>query len=278
MKNIVLIPCWRRDDFLSVTLDHILKANGAEQNYYIFLADRGSSSGVMEVANNFPLAKEIRLNPPHPYHGNSCNVLEGYKFAASIAEHYESQLIYLIEEDIWIGKDFFDFHQKVQAKFDSYCLSAVRCQDDDKTHEYDPSSVYCHPTFQSLGISWRVDKVKEVAKHARPEYYGNNQEYIKSLAPHSKYGMQWTEQDGLIKRLVELSGSKCMFPYVPRAFHAGFVGYNRQGTPLTGSREERVKMLKQMSQQDMNDRATEYKDITSIDTDLDHKTMEFTLK
>ena len=152
------------------------------------------------------------------------------------------------------------------------------CQNDTTQHPQDASSVYYHNTFQSLGLSWKVDKLAQVVKHARPEYYRNMRGYIRALAPKSTYGDSWTEQDGLINRLAELSDVKCLYPYVPRAFHAGFVGYNRRGTPLDGSREERIAALKSMSAEDMNNHAIEYKDITPIDTIIDHQVKEYVLK
>jgi hypothetical protein len=205
-------------------------------------------------------------------------VLEGYKFAVEASHECESKLVYLIEEDIWIAKDFFDFHETVQSQFDPFCLSAVRCQNDSAEYPKEPDSVYYHNTFQSLGLSWKLDKLKLVAQHAKPEYYRNMKGYIRALNPKSVYGTNWTEQDGLINRLVESSDVKCLYPYVGRAYHAGFVGYNRRGVPLDGTLEERVATLKSMTQDEMNERAMEYKDIKPIDLLIDYKVKQFNRK
>lgn len=278
MQNLVLIPCWRRDDFLAVTLEHIVNANRADQYCYIFLVDRGFSPNVLGVIESFPLCKDVRIMNPHRYIGNSYNVLEGYKYALELTPQCESELIYLIEEDIWVGKDFFDFHETVQSQYSPFCLSGVRCQNDPTQYEQNPAAVYHHHTFQSLGLSWKPKNLKLVADHAKPEYYRNMKGYIRAMAPNSKYGTSWSEQDGLINRLVEVNNVQCMYPYVGRAYHAGFVGYNRRGRPLEGSLEERVQTLKTMSKEDMNERAIEYKDIESIDCSIDHGVKEFILK
>ena len=79
--------------------------------------------------------------------------------ALSLLPKYEGNLIYLIEEDIFVGKDFFDFHERVQTKYDSFCVSAVRNQNDGRmlTGELgsNPADVYKFGKFQSLGISWK---------------------------------------------------------------------------------------------------------------------------
>lgn len=274
----MLIPCWRRDDFLSVTLEHIKNANRSDEYCYVFLVDRGHTQDVLNVVDNFPLCKEVRKTPPHRYRGNSYNILEGYKFAVDVARDCESSLVYLIEEDIWIGKDFFDFHETVQGQYDPFCLSAVRCQNDATQYPQEPESVYYHSTFQSLGISWKLDRLREVVKHARPEYYRSMNSYIRSLNPTSEYGMMWTEQDGLINRLVEMSDTKCMYPYIGRAYHAGFVGYNRPGEALVGSLSERIEKLKSMSKEEMNSHARVYKDIAPVDLETDYMVSEYKLK
>jgi hypothetical protein len=259
--NIVIIPCWRRDDFLQVTLDYILKADSADQYLYVFCLDRGFNSGVLEVANAFPLRKLIRRTPQHRFYGNTYNLLEGYKFGCQLARQHRSELIYLIEEDIWIGKDFFTFHEQVQQKFPSFVLSGVKNQNDKREMTNDPSAVYYHPNYQSLGVSWKIANLLKVIPHACTQYYAAMLPYVKRLNPSSSLGSSWAEQDGLINRLAELNDLKCMFPHLGRAFHAGFVGYNRAGLPLEGNREARVAKLREMSQEDMNNRAIRYKDI-----------------
>lgn len=279
MKDLVLIPTWRRDDFLQITLDHIIAANGSDKDKcYIFLVDRNFHQDVVDVIAKFPLCKEVKFAPQHRYFGNSYNVLEGYKYAVENSKNCNSNLIYLIEEDIWIGKDFFDFHEKIQAENDAFCVSACRCQNDPNPKEKEPASIYYHSTFQSLGLSWKPSMLSKVTAHARPEYYRNMKGYIRSLAPKSVYGHSWTEQDGLINRILELSPNKCIYPFIPRAYHAGFVGYNRRGTPLQGTHEERLAALRKMTAAEMNARAEEYKDITPIECEKDYAVERFELK
>ena len=267
MQNITLIPAWRRDDFLQVTLDYIKEATGADRNLYVFLVDRGFHTEVVEVIKSFPLEKLIRFAPQHRYRGNSYNLLEGYKYALQLAKTRKSELIYLVEEDIWVGKDFFDYHEKVQSQFPCFCASAVRNQNDDRKHPDEPESVYYHMGYQSLGVSFKLDSIAKIVEHATPALYQNMLRYVKTHFPNSKYGNMWTEQDGVINRIAERNPVHSLYCYSPRAYHAGFVGYNRRGTALEGSREARVAKLRSMSDKEMNDLAGEYKDITRCNLD-----------
>jgi hypothetical protein len=218
----------------------------------------------VDVVKAFPFEKAIRFAAQHRYQGNSYNLLEGYKYGVQMAKQNGSELIYLIEEDIWIAKDFFTFHEKVQKQHPNFCVSAVRNQNNPNKLSHEPGSVYYYPTYQSLGVSFKVDRIESIVKHATPEFYRHMLAYVRRHFPKSRYGGSWCEQDGLINRIVETSPVQCMYPYVPRAFHAGFVGYNRQGKSLEGSLEMRVSKLKSMTDSEMNEMAKEYKDITSI--------------
>ena len=200
--------------------------------------------------------------------------------ALSLLPKYEGNLIYLIEEDIFVGKDFFDFHERVQTKYDSFCVSAVRNQNDGRmlTGELgsNPADVYKFGKFQSLGLSWKPQYLSKVTQHAKIEYYCSMERYLSRTFPQSSFGTMWTEQDGLINRLMEAGHYDALFPTVPRAYHAGFVGYNRQGAELAGSLEDRIKVLKSMTGDEMNAKANTYKDITPIDLSVDYGVTEYT--
>jgi hypothetical protein len=278
MKNVVLIPCWRRDDFLQVTLDYIQQANGADRNIYVFLLERSFVIGVHHVANNFPLEKIVHRTSHHTYRGNSFNVLEGYKLAMRLADHHESEIIYLIEEDIFIGKDFFDYHERVQSQFsNAFMVSGVKNQNDNTEKPQDPSKVYTFNRYQSLGVSWQPNRLPLILEHAVPEYYRSREAYLGKKFPKSVFGSNWSEQDGLINRLMEKHDLHGIYPCVPRAYHAGFVGYNRPGASLRGSLEERVQRLKEMGEEDMNSLAHEMKDIKQVPLSIDYGVKEFSL-
>jgi hypothetical protein len=261
MKDIVILPAWHRDDFLAATCHYIKKAKFADQHHYLFMLDRGHTQGVFAVANEFPLDKTVILQQRHSTAGNTFNVLEGYKQGIATGLKLEAELIYLIEEDIFVGEDFFDFHRRTQQQFDSFCVSAVRNQNDKDDLNGGPELVYCKNIYQSLGVSWKPRVLQTVLTHAKNDYYRNRKNYLLRNFPKSRFGSGWDEQDGLINRLVELKNHKCLFPFVPRAFHAGFTGYNRPGNNLPGTLANRVQKLLTMTDDEMNAYARSIKDI-----------------
>jgi len=265
MKNIVVVPCWRRAEFLSVTLDYLKEANNAANHLYLFCVDRGHNPEVPQVINQFPLEKMVRIAPFNRYKGNSFNVLGGYKHAMSLCSKYNSELIYLVEEDIFCGKDFFTFHEKVQQQHgcQGFFVSAVKNQNcpHPPPASSPKSSVFCHNTYQSLGVSWRPCNLQSVMQYACPEYYGNMLRLLLKVFPRSKYRTGCPEQDGLINRVMERDKKRGLFPYVPRAYHAGFWGYNRKGQALVGPLQERINKIRSMSDEEMNKRAFMHKDI-----------------
>ena len=60
-------------------------------------------------------------------------------------------------------------------------------------------------------------------------------------------GNCFTEQDGLIERVMLKSGRKVAFPFVSRAYHAGFYGYHRD-VPLrpNGFLEAKIQGLRKL--------------------------------
>ncbi len=276
MKNIVLIPCHSRADFLNVNLNLIEEANNSDKQIYLFLIDRGFDPEIIQVINKFKLDKSIHYTPKHNFRGNSYNLLEGYKFAYE--KYQDSELVYMLEEDIFIGKDFFDFHERVQSQFESFCVSAVWCHVDNREFPNEPASIYCKEHYQSLGVSWRREYLKEVVKHANPKYYRNMLAYCVSQFPKSKYGRSFSEQDGLINRIREQQNNAgIIYPIIPRAFHAGAIGYNRPGKKLEGDLETRSKLLKSMSKEQLNEMATHMKDIKPCSL-IDYGIIDFEYK
>jgi hypothetical protein len=52
------------------------------------------------------------------------------------------------------------------------------------------------------------------------------------------------EQDGLIRRIMEINRMRSAFPHLPRAYHAGLYGYNRQPHYLKMKYEQKLALVK----------------------------------
>ena len=87
--------------------------------------------------------------------------------------------------------------------------------------------------------------------------------------PYSKLPPNNAEQDGLLDRLVEDSGAGVAYPWMPRAYHAGFIGYHRNGLRLPGSPIDQADRLLSMTTEELNSAAYSYPDHTAIDLTRD---------
>jgi hypothetical protein len=245
--DIVVLPCWRRPEFLWHCLDNLAQAEGVEEVTIVVRPDTGYAPENLEVIRSFSdrLPKiQVQYPTPAPYRRTkqSANVLLGYLLAASVSRH----LVYLVEEDIMVARDFFRWHREVhdRASRPLFCSIAVGNPNrkltlpDDVSGYYLSSGDYC-----STGCCFdRAVLRAMIAPHVRMTYMRRPKKYIRRQFPRSQIGLGFVEQDGLIRRIQERSGMPIAWPCVPRAFHAGFYGYNRSGG-LTGSLEQRIRQL-----------------------------------
>ncbi|MCC6807514.1 MAG: hypothetical protein IT381_08825 [Deltaproteobacteria bacterium] len=271
MSDVVVIPAWRRADFLALTLERIAAARHSDEHHYFITLDRGFDPEVLAVAQAWK-QKDVAVlarTSDHGYYGNSFNVLEGFRYALGQAARLGSRLIYTIEEDVWVAKDFFAFSRQVHDAFSPFAFSASVNQPSTGTatetirKPREPEKVYGHPFFQSYGASFAPSAVVEILKHATHDYYRDMGRYVVKSFPGT--GERRWEQDGLITRVIGAAGGETLYPYVPRAMHAGFHGYNRAGTPLKGTLDERIAKLREMDQAAMNRAASAIFDIEFCD-------------
>lgn len=237
-ENIVLIPCFNRAEFLAVTLELINKAELADTMTYIFQIDFGYEPEILEVINNFKLDKVISYTPEHEYpNKQSYSLLKGYEVALS----YNPKHIFLIEDDIFIANDFFHWHLKNIG--DNFASIATLNHNTRQKHSNNLGVTYTESEYQSLGVCFHADSVRQFLSIVTEDYYTNPQGFIKKHFPASRIPVGYCEQDGLIRRYIQRERKKVVFPHVPRAFHAGFYGKSR-GEKLTGNLAERINEVK----------------------------------
>lgn len=282
MSEIVLVPAWRRPEFLWAALTRIWAARDHDDIAVRVVIDRNFYPDVEWAANRFNErvaggAIDVVIRDKHRYHGNSYNVLESYR-EATLEGH---ELVHLVEEDILVGYDYFDLHRRAHELVpDAFCVSACRNQQFDLRHNppQDEGAVYKHMSYQSIGVSFRSDFLASLLADVGSEYYSNMVAYCQKMFPASRILAGHAEQDGLLHRKQEALGRPTVYAAVPRAYHAGFVGYHRRGVMMAGSIEERAKAILSMSAQEMNERATSYKDHTPIDLDADRASVSHVIQ
>lgn len=239
--DVVLIPCYKRAEFLSHCIAHILHAEGAGQLHYIFRMDAGHSPELHEVVRGFPFSHEIAVTPRSSYAGGkqSYSVLSGYKLAAQRT----AGKVFMIEEDVFVATDFFRWHYAVhEAQPDLFCSIAVRNPNGptpEGAHDefYLTTDEYC-----SLGVCFDAQVLKQyVEGHATPAYYVHSAQYCRKHFPTAPFNPSHTEQDGLIRRIQWTQGMAhpIAYPCQAKAYHAGYYGANRADSP-SGTLEQRI--------------------------------------
>jgi hypothetical protein len=273
--EIVIVPGWRRPDFLTATLKRLLVADDPELVYWIVL-DKRSYSSVRKVAGEFasalgPSRAVVEVCKDHPYRGNSFNVLTAYKRAC--LHDPKPLLVHLVEEDVFVGADYFDFHRRAhELCSDVFAVSACRLQILLEDPPPDEETLYRWGHYQSIGVSFRLGKLSSIVPHVSHKYFQAPVSYCKRLFPDSKIFSHNAEQDGLINRIVEATGQDVAFPTVPRAYHAGFSGYHRKGEDLKGQDlEGMADQLLMMGEDELNRRAQSYPDHRVIPLDQRRK-------
>jgi hypothetical protein len=215
---------------LRLCLEYLSRAAGIETKEIWICIDRGKSllREYYEVINDFRGQMDIqtRIRPEHSYRGNTFNTLEAYKEAYQT----DAKFVYLVEDDVLVTQDFFQWHEAIQETGDYLCSVAYRCLRNAAARKdiTDPEAYFTTACdFASIGCCWRRTRLAPVIEHAREEYYGNLEGYIMEHFHENRFFRCYTEQDGLIMRVLGATNGIVAWPYVPRCYHIGFAGYNR---------------------------------------------------
>lgn len=266
MKHTVLVPAWQRPDMLHACLTRLAKAVTNDVTMVVSL-DRGGGFECQQVAKSFRdkfATTYMRVMHHHPFRGNSYNVLSTLKDCLKLG----GDLIHVVEDDILVALGYFRFHEAMHNVVPAaFAVSACRNQN----HFDGPvPAAYLHGSYQSLGVSFRPEIAERIVEHDKPVYYGDMVGYCKKNFPGSLIPPGHAEQDGLINRVREQIGGCTVYAERPRAFHAGFHGYNRPGRKLTGSIEHRSERILSMTSEEMNEMAGSIKDhqVIKLDEDL----------
>lgn len=276
MPDIVLVPTYSRPEYLWLCLEVIGKADGGSSKVVWVARDCHAADGskyAREAAEIRAVVADYRSafaglrfieRAPHPYYGNSYNTLELYREAMASG----AEFIYLVEDDVIVERDFFRWHEAVQSKGNYFC-SIARYICKGRKVPIDPAAyVESDRDYASLGVCFRRENLKGIEQHCCAEYYRDMPAYIARKFPNSSLGAQFSEQDGLIQRVIHQSGMLTAWACMPRAYHVGIHGYHRsRGARLTGSMPEKVRVLRELlSTGKLKDLAKDFKQLDDIDT------------
>jgi len=245
-RDVLVLPCWQRPEFLWHCLDNLTRAAEFDRVHVLFRPDTGYLPDNIDVIDSFAdrlPSFQISLPPPCPFRRTkqSANLLLGYLAAAAAARQY----VFLVEEDTMIARDFFRWHRAVQAAAGPlFCSIATRNPNRAVTAPDDPEGYYLSSgDFAANGVCFDKSVVQRlIAPHVNMAYFRRPKSYLRRHFPASAVGLGFVEQDGLLRRIQEQSDIPMAYPCTPRGFDAGFYGYNRPGG-VPGTLPDRVQQL-----------------------------------
>jgi len=252
-QDVVVMPGFNRPEYFQVWTELIQKADEAGDMLYIFCLDYGYDRKYEELIDRFPYDNAvIRMNRSALTLGKqSRNVLNGMIAGANYAKQHGGMVFY-VEEDVFIGRDFFRWHKEVhRQQKDIFCSIGTRnnntqyLTDGMRGHYYLSHPDRCD--YQALGSCFKPNIITDlIAPHYCTAYLTNPTAYCLRNFPNSSIGRIWTEQDGLIRRIMEINRMRNAFPCLPRGYHAGFYGYNRQPELVKKSYDEKLALVREV--------------------------------
>ena len=252
-RDIVIVTTYFRPEYLWMCLASIAEADGGQSKEIWISQDhhqndkpyRVQDEENAEIVDNFSkVFASLRYidRKATSYKGNSYNCLEAYKEAYGTDARY----VYLIEDDVMIERDFFRWHETAQSMGDYFCTIARPCPHSSAYVSSDDPAAYVESgsDYVSIGVCWKREKLAPIVAHCKEEYYASTGGYIRRHFPNSRMGAEFTEQDGLIQRLLIDSGQKSAWPCLKRSYHIGVTGYHRpNGFHFNGRLQNKIKQL-----------------------------------
>lgn len=237
-RDVILVPAYFRPEFLYLCLENIYNARGSENKDIWICHDRKFGDEEQFAGDLLEIEAVVEywhrifgnrlkpvMRPQTGYYGNSYNVLQAYRKAFQT----DCKYVYLIEDDVLITPDFFEWHEKIQSSsVEPFCTIAGSC---DRNHypsgADDPDDYFNSSEYASLGVCWKRENLESILVHANQDYYRTLGAYVVQHFPHSKMGLKMVEQDGLIQRIMEQQFKFATYAVNSKAFHVGVYGYHR---------------------------------------------------
>lgn len=241
MHDICIVCTFDRPEMLMLSLSHLAQTEEVRSHqveiwvcvdrharpisgsyYRDHVADLDEIDRALGSFGDLRLRKILRSETR--FHGLTRNAMEAYKEA----HRTDARYVFNVEDDVLVTPDFFRWHHAVQSSEDLFCSIAWKNRRrNDYTQSDDPRQFFTSRTdYASVGVCFKREKLSCILPHAHDGYYSNLSKYVAREFSENPVG-PYTEQAGLIRRLLIRSGGKSAWPYVPRAYHIGWYGYHR---------------------------------------------------
>lgn len=245
MNNICIVPAFRRPEYLHECLKNIAKADGVKDLLIMVVLDQGYSEDNIDIINQSELKDQIFIYKT-PYRAYKLSKQSFSVLNSVIGACKNADIVYYVEEDIFISKDFFTFAADVMKAepgifaFVGTASHNVRVKTTDNKNAYYLTD---KADFQTHGDCYNAKLfLQYVSEHFNDKYFANPRAYCNQF--NSKVcNPDHVEQDGLIRRVIEKNNLLIAYPHVPRAQHSGIYGYNRQTAEMHLDYSARLKFI-----------------------------------
>ena len=232
--DIVVMPVANRPEMLALSLERLSLAQGTpEVRIFVDCVGQTRLDEFEHVRDTYyPLADLYYAQEHTPCVSGTWNILQALKAG------YDSGagLVFLIEEDIMVRPDYFDWHRQEMAT-GQYLATCGR---------KDPRFYPLHPDlYTNPGSCLRRDLLERLCCHINDDYFVRLRAYLDEKFP------VWDEtsclDDGLIRRVIREMGGRVAYPEVAKCAHQGWKFYNRLDIyENKGTIEERIVGLRKM--------------------------------
>jgi len=259
VTNVIMRPVYNRPEMLALSIEY----EKAARDYFgdtssittVFLVEYGAPSAIFELIDSYEFKKVVVQRERKM--GLSINILEGFKFAFSLADSFVIHL----EDDVLLHKTYFNY-MKILLTMDEIKPFSVLSPFDFKNGE-DVNAVRKAHHYAALAPLINKEFYdKYILKCSNDDYYRNSLNFVVALGERYKdfwgpdgYKYKGTathyEQAGLINRLVDCAmidfKAHVIQPNINRQLHIGFYGKNRPGGSIPGNTfEERLSNLREI--------------------------------
>lgn len=247
--RVILVTACQRPELLQLTLETLAQAERPPGAQLWVAVDRCGTAPAprecLQVARRFR-PDQLLTFPPHAYTGNSFVLLQSLRRARAAG----AARVYLVEEDVLVSPDCFQWHDRVQEESGCFASVAWRNVRNGRRFGETAERYLSHDDYSSIGVAWPAASIDRILEHAHTRYYGRYPgmtQYVRrrfAQGAAARFAGEGCEQDGLILRVMAESGQPCAWSTPPRCRHVGWYGYHRQAAWPRGSLAERIEQVR----------------------------------
>lgn len=251
MRDIVVVPCYERPEFTWVCLEYLSRARGIENKIVLLHQDQHTydafgqtrfemapvvDRGCMLFPDRFNyVLKEDSLGYEKNTYGNSANLIAALRTAYDAG----APRIFLVEDDIMVAPDFFEWHEDILETAHPLvsCATALNKSAHFQINGPDTMDETCKDPSAYL------QRIGPYSSHAVAFDRFCVGDLLKYFDKNQFVWEQGLEQDIRTQQFLKNTGSRSVWPYVPRAFNVGIYSYHISGMRFNGTLEEKIAAL-----------------------------------